>query len=324
MDMQKGIRETNLRNLDNKSITALRIISILNLLLECPCDDEMINSRLCEQINEIKALSEDTLCIYLNTLRVLGCEITRPAKRNDYKYILKSHPFNISLSKDEIETLIEIRKYISFLGDWKTALYVDKLFKTLSDSFSEETKTFFFESKRQSLVREIDSNNFFHEINQLENYCKQNKKLTLVYDSPESGVKNITIIADKINMENGTFYLRGYNEELETTMYLRLDRILDIKSVSMQTMDIQPKYTVVRYKIKGISPLSLNISDDESIIEKNDDEITIEALVSNKFKFFQKILSYANNCTIIDPPQIRDEFIKKLEHMLTLYNAEVL
>ncbi len=318
--MQEGFKKLRSIKLDNISVTAFRIITILNMLLKTSCDDKQINETLKEEIGGVRELSKDTICIYLNTLRLLGCEITRPVKSNGYKYILKSHPFKLFLTKDEIDMLVNIRKYISTLNDWKTALEVDRLFNTLLDYFVSDTKNFFLSAKKTSLKREISSENFFQEIKQLENYCKNNKIITLVYNSPESGEKNITIKAEKIIMESGAFYLLGYNRELETTMQLRIDRIMDIKSVNFHNNNINPKAILVKYKLKDCCPLSCRISENEAIVDKVNNELIIEAVVSNKFNFFQKVLSYGNKCIILHPREIREEISSKLKKMRLLYS----
>ncbi len=318
--MQKGFKKPKSNKLDNISVTAFRIISILNLLLEGPCDDEQINDKINEEAGGARKLSKDTICIYLNTLRRLGCEITRPVKSNGFKYILKTHPFKLALTKDEIDTLLEIRKYISALCDWEAALRTDKLFNSLIDQFVPETKDFFLAAKKTSLKREINSENFFYEVKQLENYCKQNKIINLVYDSLESGEKVITLKAEKISLESGAFYICGYSRELETTMSLRIDRIVNIKSVNIHESDIKPSSTLVRYKFKSYRPAMYEIEENEAIVERNNDELIIEAAVTNKFKFFQKLLSYSNKCTIISPEKVKNEYEKKLEKMLLLYS----
>lgn len=318
--MQEGLKKVKSNKLDNISITAFRIISILNLLFEGPCNDKQINEKINKEIGGERELSKDTICIYLNTLRLLGCEITRPIKSNGFKYILKTHPFKLCPSKNEIDTLIEIRKYISSLCDWKAALRTDKLFSNLIDYFALQTRDFFLSAKKTSLKREITSENFFYEIKQLENYCKQDKIITLVYDSPESGEKNIIMKAEKISLENGAFYILGYSQELETSLSLRIDRILGIKSVSLNKTDIKPKATLVRYKVKETCHILYEIEENESIVEKNDDEFIIEAFITNKFKFFQKILSSSNKCIILSPRETKDEYKKKLEKMLLFYS----
>ncbi len=318
--MQERSEKFKQGKFDNISITAFRIISILNMLLKNPCDDKQINRELTQNIEGARELSKDTICIYLNTLRSLGCEITRPTKNNGYKYILKSYPFKLFLTKNEIDTLIEARKYISVLGEWKTALKIDRVFNNLLNYFHPDTKNFFLSARKFTLKREINTKSFFHEIKQLENYCKHNKLITLVYNSPKSGGENITIRSEKITLENGAFYLWGYSQELETTMYLRIDRILDIKSVSVCRENIKSIALKVRYKLAEACPLSCSLPENESIIEKNSDGLIIEADVANKFKFFQKILSYGDKCTILYPPEIKDEIVAKLKKMYMLYD----
>ncbi|OGI03524.1 MAG: hypothetical protein A2Y25_11055 [Candidatus Melainabacteria bacterium GWF2_37_15] len=317
--MQNQFQRSDYSELDNISLTALRIIYIFNMLLKSPCDDKEINQKLKEQIEDSRELSKDTICIYLHTLRLLGCAITRPTRTNNFKYVLLLHPFKFHITKKEMETLMELRKYVSSLCEWKTAVEIDDLFDTISAHLTPSTKKLFHSTQKSSLSREITSNTFFHDIKQLEKYCKQNKTLTLLYNSPESGEKNITLAAEKITMENGAFYIWGYNEDTETTMYLRLDRILDIKSVSLRKNKIKPKLFTVKYKLQGKSTCEV-LSEEDFILEKKENEIIVESKVRNKFRFFQKILSYGNECTIIDPPELKEEITTKLKNMLRLYN----
>ncbi len=321
--MKEEFQKNKLSKLDNISITAFRIITILNLLLKKPCNDKEINNEFKNELGEERELSKDTICIYLNTLRFLGCEISRPTKKNGYKYILKSPPFKLHLSKDEINTLAEIRKFISTLGDWKTALETDRIFNNLLNYFTPETKKFFMSAKKTALKREVSVENFFQEIKQLEMYCKHQKIITLVYDSPASGGKNITIKAEKLSIENGAYYLWGYNNKIEASMSLRIDRILDIKSVNLHSTDeIKPMAIIVKYKLKDSFPLSSEISENESIISKANNELLIEAAVTNKFNFFQKVLSYGDKCTVLHPEEIRSEVENKLKTIRQLYNEK--
>ena len=318
--MQNGFESLKASKQDNISVTAFRIISILNMLLKQSCNDKQINQRLAEEIEGTRDLSKDTICIYLNTLRLLGCVITRPTKKNDYKYILKTHPFKLSIDSNEIDTLIEIRKHVSVLCEWQTALEFDRVFNHLLEYFADDTKESFLSTKQSILKRELNAENFFHELRQFENYCAHKKLITLVYNSAESGEKNISLIADKITMENGAFYLYGYKKNSEENICLRIDKILNIKSISLHKYEVKPKSIKVRYKLAACCPLSCEISENESMIERNDEWMVIEAVVTNKFKFFQKILSYGNKCTILSPKEIKEELVSKLKKMNRLYS----
>lgn len=299
--MENQKQRVDLPERDNISLTALRILYIFKMLLKSPCDDSDINTNLKNKIKDSRNLSKDTICIYLNTLRLLGCNISRSKRNNNYKYTLVSHPFGISLSKNEVDTLIELRKYISTLCEWKTAIEVDNLYNKLYKHLDPYSKKFFSSTKKHFLKREIFFDDIYQDIKQLEKYCRQNKTIMIIYDSPESGEKNITLNAEKITMENSAFYLWGYSQEHKATMYLRLDRIKDIKSVSLKNIKPEQKPLKVKYQLNGK---------------------LIEADVNNKFRFFQEVLSHGSQCYIIEPQEVRQEMLNMLKSMLVLYEDD--
>lgn len=308
------------KNLDNISITAFRILSILNILLKEPLSDDDINKKLQENIEGARNLSNDTICIYINTLRSLGCEIIRPSKNTGYKYVLKTHPFKLNLSIDEINTIIEIRKYISTLGNWKLAVEIDDLFNQIFDTINSESKKNFLSVKKSVLCREVNIENILSELNLIEKYCAQNTDIMLIYNSPNSGEKEICLNAEKLTLENSSFYLWGYNYELDETLYLRLDRIKSIKVINIKGKSKSSKDFDVKYKLTGSSVFSFVPSESEKILEKNDTELIIQVKVKNKFKFIQNALSYGADCTVISPENIRKEIISRLKMMSEIYN----
>ena len=313
------------KNLDNISITAFRILSILNALLEEPLSDDAINKKIQENIEGSRDLSKDTICIYINTLRSIGCEISRPSKNNEYKYVLKSHPFKLNLSPDETNNIIEIRKYISTLGNWKLAVEIDDLFNQIFNFISPESKNNFLSVKKTTLCREVSIENILHELNLIEKYCDKNKDIILIYNSPNSGEKEICIKAEKLSLENGSFYLWGYNYELNETLYLRLDRIKSIKVINIKGTNKNNKGFEAKYKIIGNSVFSFVPSESEKILKKSDTELIIKAKVNNKFKFIQNTLSYGADCVILSPENIRKEIILKLKTMTeTHQNVNIL
>ncbi len=308
------------KNLDNISITAFRILSILNALLTEPLSDDDINNKLQENIEGFRNLSNDSICIYINTLRALGCEILRPSKNTGYKYVLKSHPFKLDLSIDEINTILEIRKYVSTLGNWKLSIEIDDLFNQLISLINPESKKKFLSKKESILCREINIENILPELNLIEKYCEQNNDIIIVYDSPTSGEKEICLNAEKLTLENGSFYLWGYNYELNETLYLRLDRIKSIKLIKIKGTTRNKKGIIAVYKLVGISAQSFVPSESEEIIENNDKELIIKTKIKNKFRFMQNILSYGSDCTVISPENIKKDIICRLKMMSDLYN----
>jgi len=319
--MNESQQQSNIKNLDNISLTAFRIIEILNGLFSGPMDDEEINERLINNIRESRNLSKDTICIYINTLRAIGCEISRPSKNNKYKYVLKSHPFKINMEDAEIATIMEVRKYISSLGDWKLVIEIDDLFNEIINIIDPESKNKFLSERRTVLCRESNLDNILSELTLLENYCKQNKDIIIIYNSPHSGEKEIYLNAEKLSLENSSFYLWGYSYERNETVYLRLDRIKEIKAVSLKEQIPNNKGIDVKYKLTGNSVFSFMADEEQSekAIYKDKDELIIQAKVKNKFKFIQQMLAYGRDCTILSPKKFQKQILEKLKTMSYIY-----
>lgn len=313
--------QINIKDLDNISVTAYRIISIFNMLLENPCSDKDINENLQNDIVGSKSLSQDTICIYMNTLRILGCIISRPSRTNNYKYVLKSHPFKIELSDDEMDFLIEIKKILSVSEDWKLMLNIDNLINNILNNLPPEHKKKFLQ-RQKSVLRNVEISNQIQLINLLEQYCAKKRTLFISYYSSDENEKSFEITVDKLSYENGALYLWGYNQLIEEVQCLRVDRIREVKIVSLRSKKALPTVVTIRYKLTGLSAKIYSASEDERIIEKNEDDVIIEVKTKSKFKIMQRVLAYGADCTVLNPLSFRNDVLNKLKLMLSSYNIQ--
>ena len=100
--MLKTAEKTDLNQI---SLTGIRSLVLLGLLIEEPRSleeirESFINYKIMEEEH-----SNDILRIDLNTIKSMGCEISRPSPKTDFKYVLTKHPFSLKISKDEIFVL---------------------------------------------------------------------------------------------------------------------------------------------------------------------------------------------------------------------------
>ena len=312
------IKQLSEKVLDNITVTAYRVILIFNMLIEGSCDVKDINEKLQHYNIGARYLSHDTVCIYINTLRSIGCKIARPSKKNNFKYELIYNPFKIILDDREINSIIKLKKYIVTLDYWKIILGINKTFCTIIENLTPECRKNFEQVRKESL-RLIDINSNINLINTLEKYCIKNSNLSITYFSPESGKKIIKIAADKLCYDNGSIYLWGYNIESEDVQCLRVDRIKEVDLIDNTPIYIAAKMLCVRYKLTGI-PASIFIPNkDEKIVDQNEDYIIIESKIKSKFKFIQKVLSFGSNCIVLSPEFLRKEIIEKLQIMRLSY-----
>jgi len=300
------------------SLTAFRIITILKMLLDGPCDDKDINKKLQSEVIGSKVLSKDTISIYINTLRAIGCEIPRVSKKTNNKYVLKSHPFCFSLSSQDIDSLVKIHRIISCKSDVKCIYNYELFLSKLLENVHTKNKKKLLEVKKSILRNDLD-NISCELIDLIEECCKNNKKILINYNSPESENNVYEYLPDKLSHEYGSFYIEGYDTLSKQSKYLRLDRVKSATSIEAPKETYEPEIITATYKLLGMTALLFVPSQNDKIISKNNNEIIIETKVKNTFRFVHNVLSWGKECVLISPDFLRQEVINNLKKMKNSY-----
>ena len=115
------------------SMTGARALVILLSLFESPKTFEEIRELLIECGVVDKEYSVDTIRIDINTLKAIGCKITKATKRNNHKYGILYQPMNLNLTLPEVRTLKKIYKKVSKNASPYKILQYHKLFQRLAD-----------------------------------------------------------------------------------------------------------------------------------------------------------------------------------------------
>lgn len=308
-----------LKKLDNISLTGYRVIQLFLMLAEKPRSDEEINNAFENDPYLSRSVSKDTLGIYLNTLREIGCDISRPKSKNNYKHVLNKHPFKYKFTQEDAQIWISLFKSISTLNNWRL---INKLFLFLEICIDKVDS----ESDGYIKLKEYLTNNLLfnkpdilYKVRKLELLCKKNQPLQLDY-AYHKGLKKFEIIPEYILFENKKFYLCCISQDYDDQLNLRIDRIKNFNKINKPNYQIEKKSTNITFSITGDLRSCYHLSPEDKIISKSDNELIIKANIKNKFKFFQRILSYGSECTIIEPSEIKSLFTAKLEQMLKIYD----
>ena len=185
-------------DLSQISLTGMRSLVLLGLLIQAPRSLEeirvaFINFNIMENSN-----SDDILRIDLNTLRAMGCEISRSSQKTDHKYVLIKHPYSLKLDKDEIDVLKRAFKKIKNKTDIETLILYDELFKKISTCLADS------ESKERVLGLCAMKSHNIERIRQFNDACKEKKILTLRYNSPVHNDKlTMEVATEKLVFKNG-------------------------------------------------------------------------------------------------------------------------
>lgn len=297
------------------SLTGVRSLVLLGLLIDEPRSLEEIRDKFLEYNLIDNSHSNDILRIDLNTLRAMGCEISRADKRTNFKYKLLKHPFDLKITNNEISLLKRVYNNIKDSLSIDTLIQYDYLFKKLANQVCDE-------KQKQSLYGISSLKKFsIDKIKELQEDCLYKRNLKLLYKTPTSN-KEIEkeIIAENIVFRNDKFYLFGYDLNLKENIMFHINRITKILSRNNNDGNFSNNSTIVKFKLKNFGTSGLN--DNETIIGGDiANGVIIEGKYHNEFLAIQRILSFGVNCTVIEPNDFKEKIIDSLKKMKEIYNG---
>lgn len=300
----------NTVNCNLMSLTGYRTLVILSELMQSPKTNDEINESLMNNQYVKEKFSSDTLRIYINSLRAIGCEITSANKSNTKKYKLVTHPFAYDIPKSQLKALSKLYKSIYDEIDIKEIIDIENFFAKLSNSLKNDQSKEFL--KNLSVLKGIDKD----ILNDLIIHCKNKNQIIILYNSPKSGNKMIEIIADKLSFKSEKLYFWGNNLTHKEYSYFVLDRILKICKIKINKSNekFMPQKVIYEVYDKNYIP-----EDDERILESSKNKLLIEASAKNDFSLMQKILNMASDCKVIEPENFKLKLINSLKSMENIY-----
>ncbi|MBR6099256.1 WYL domain-containing protein [bacterium] len=313
----KHFKKNNTVTYNLISYTGFKSLLLFSLLLDAPHTFEEIQDfyRTNEYIHE--EISFDTIRVYMTSLKRIGCEIARKRYPEGSRYHIVSHPFEFKVDADQIKAVTKIYKILLQSASVADLFACDTFLRDLAAKIGSKEllniieKMSVFNGVSSSLVKELIE------------CSKDNRKITILYNSPQSGEKDIQLIANGLSYKDDKIYLNGISLEYsQETAYL-LDRIKDISAIHEQKSaeDVEIKYTTVGYELSNLTT-GAALDENEKIVEIKEDSILIEAYTSNLFMLKRKILSYGPLCTVLYPEDFRNDIISTLKKMQEEYQND--
>ena len=294
------------------SLTGARTLLLLTLLSTGPKNAEEINNFFLTNNILDKAYSKDTLRMDLNCLKSYGIKISR-ANKNDGRYILLSSPFMLKITKKEIKALSKLYYMdIEKLSVTQLITY-HKLFNKLADyTESQNLKELI---KGISVLKNLN----IELLEELNKECKNKNLILINYYSPRStSEREIKIKTDYIGFRNSQLYLFGFDTELKKHVFLNISRIKKIILRFLDKYIPEAPLTTVKFRLKNFENYTLENT--EIIIDKNDNEALITGQYYNDFIAMQRMMYFAEDCTVVEPQEIIDKIVEKLLNMRKHYD----
>lgn len=305
------IKPVNESVLNQISLTGARAIALLGLLIEKPRSIEEIRQAFLEYKLIDEKQSYDILRIDLNTLKYIGCKISRASQSNNYKYKLLKHPFLINLDKDDIKAIKKTYNAIKKDADIELLYEYHELFKKISKFILDE-------EIREAFLGISDLKYYDIEIvKELIHDCRHERKLELLYKKPSAkNAEKKQIYALKLVFKNDKLYLYGTDSSGEGRV-LNVKRILAILKRSFNKGNVEAKVFRVKFFLKDFCADIL--SDEEIILKAEDNGYLVEGNYYNEFMAIQRILFFGSKCTVISPENFKTTIISKLKEMKKVY-----
>ncbi len=298
--------------LNQISLTGARGIVLIGLLIAQPRSLEEIRRAFIELKIMEEENSDDILRIDLNTLKVMGCEISRASAKTGFKYVLGKHPFSFKIQEEELNILKKAYNQAKSSTDLAGILEYDDLFKKIASRVYDE------EMKEALLGISVLKRYDIQLLKDLLLDCAQGRTLSLIYNkTPAGGEDKKEVVAQKLVFQSDKVYLYGYDLEKKESVTLLVNKIKSVLARKLEKANFEPSTVKVRFVLNSSSVSELQ--EGEVILENNGNTFVVEGNYHNNFIAVQRILSFGSKCVVTEPQEFKNTIIAKLKEMRESY-----
>lgn len=294
------------------SFTGFKALIVFTMLAESPKSYEEISSAIENHPYLREKISIDTMRVYINSLKRIGCEIKRTKGEDKIsRYYISENPFELKITPEQSNTILKIYKTIIKDMDVKDIIFMTNFLNKIEKYV--EDKNFINSIKNISMLKDIN----MEILTKLVECCDRKNCIVVKYRSPNSGEKNIEIQTNNIQISNYKIYLNGFGYEYNQNTSFPVSRIKEIIEIKEPNKNLLNEQTLkVQYEIKKDN---FTKNDNEKILKEFANKYLVEASTTNKFYLKQRLLEFGPDCKIIAPNDFKSEFIELLKNMKAGY-----
>ncbi len=305
---------TERTELNQISLTGIRALVLMGLLMIKPRSldeirEEFINLQIMEETH-----SDDILRIDLNTIKTMGCDISRSSPKTDHKYVLSKHPFEFKITDDELLALKKVYNSAKSNMNLNTLIEYDALFKKIALHICDE------ETKEALLGVSILKYYDLSIVKDLICDCKYKNVLGLTYQKTSSTKEyKKHLIAQEITCKNDKVYLYGFDLDKQESIVLNLRRIKSIFERKLQKGSVDTKLTNIKFVVKNLQREELDTN--EEVIDNANGDFIVQGAYHNEFLATQRVLSFGARAIVLEPVEFRNSIIEKIKEMRKTYEC---
>ena len=294
------------------SLTGVRAIVILALLNKKPCTFEEIKEFLISSNIVTREYSIDTIRIDLNTLKYIGCDISKATKTTGNRYILRSHPFQLVLEDDEVASLAKIYKKIYKNLSIDRLIEYDTLFNKISEIVKDDNLKEYLKGISILKGHDIDL------VKELSVEASKQSKITILYAPDRTREVNYDITVEKLGFRSDKLYLYCYNHTMKKRTFFNVSKVKKIVAKYLMGENNDIEDTLIEFRL--FNAKKYDLEENEEIISTDENSTIIKGSYYTPFIAMQRMLYFGSDCIIISPENMKDELITKLRSMRGLYD----
>jgi proteasome accessory factor C len=264
----------------------------------------------------------------LRALRKIDCVIR--CDRRNHCYVWHNSPFGLALSQEQLTTfallLSTFNETMMIHADEIQALltfFVEQLPQEQQKQLARHRYPFSIDLHETTDYHNADA----HNVQRIEMAIERSQQLKFAYRSLREGKEHIhTIEPQPLVFERGHVYLTGWSPEFGKALRFRLDYILpgsaDVLPTRIAKSRPSPISYVLRYELSptiarnGVS----QHFDDQQVESHPDGSATVTARITDLFDARRILLSYGENCVVLEPP----ELVKQMRAVATDFSKKYL
>lgn len=251
----------------------------------------------------------------LRALRKLSCDIR--CDRRSRLYIWHNSPFGLALNQEQLKTfalmLNTFNETMMIHADEIQALltfFIEQLTPEQQKQLKQHRFPFSIDLHETTDYHDADAHNIRH----IEMAIERSQQLKFTYRSLKEGKEHTHVIeARPLVFERGHVYLNGWSPEFGKSLRFRLDYILPGSAEMLPTRIAKshpsPISYILRYQLSPMiarNGVSQHFTD-QQVDMHADGSATVTARITDLFDARRTLLSYGENCTILEPPELVEQ-----------------
>ncbi|MCM1339128.1 MAG: hypothetical protein NC191_05615 [Muribaculaceae bacterium] len=309
-NIMREFLKTNTITHNLMSFSGFKSIFIFTLLADGPKTYAQIQEAFRNNEYLHENISIDSLRIYMNSLKKVGCDIKSKCIGKKRYFLLNSHPFELKVDDNQVTSIIKIYKTIVKSIEICDLIslhnFFDKISKFITNTDLKE------QLDGISPLNGID----IKLIEELRYYTLHNAEIVILYKSDTSRTtKEITIIVDKMATQNGKLYIYGINSEYKNYSSFLVSKVTKVISSNFGEKTLELPDIKLVYEYYKDYDEDFELQKNEEIIEETEDKYIVEFISKSKFEIMQRVFYHGFRCKVLSPTNIKDEVIQTLKNM---------